>query len=358
MAFHEDQSIDHQKLKNMKLKALLTLALFLILLSAQSQDLPIKDLPKQVDVPEKTLGSYTGHYKIDQMSLVIEILLEDGKLYADVAGMGKLLLKAGAQNAFMVEGIEAQLEFTDIAGKAGKIRLYQGGAVMEGQRIPAPKQIDYKTIEPGSHEIDYSKIYSPFESEWDLIINGTTVGMASIELRHTLCQGQPAYAHGSIIRYTSMGNKPFADKGCFAKESYSPLEARNAISQQEEIITTHHGRKSIATTINIQSGEVIKTDTSEIGQAIFGAGIYQLLSMDLVVGMAVKFPVAGFSGLNWEKVKVAGKEQLQIEGFDEPFDTWRIEYNSGTTKWLTNQAPYLVRWEMPTGMLWQLKSYH
>lgn len=340
----------------MKSKTLVICLLMAITFYANAQDLPIKDTSKTVAVSNKILDNYTGYYRIEAMSLIIEIIRENNSLYAIVAGMGKVLLNAGSQQAFSNNDIQAQIEFPSTNSKAQKLTLYQAGQQLTGQRIEPPKELDYDKVLVGDSRIDYSKIYSPFESQWDLIIRGNKVGTASIHLRHAIYEGQPAYHAGSIIRYTAMGNKPFADMGFFSKTDYRVLQARNAVSQQDEITTTVKGTTHSQSTININTGEITSAKTANFDQVVFGAGVYKLLSMELETGLTVQLPVSGFDNIAWEKALISGREQVHIESHDKSYDAWRIEYSSGTIKWVIDEAPYLIKWQMPTGMLWELKE--
>jgi len=343
--------------ETMKLKTILTLTFLLLFSALEAQELPIKNLDAKVDVSTDVLQAYVGFYKIEAMSLVIEVTAEQDKLYVEVAGMGKILLQAGSHTAFAAKALEAQIEFMDIGKQAQSIKLYQGGSVLEGQRTAAPKEHDYQAIALGSDQLDYQMNFTPFESEWDLIINDRKVGTAKVDLRHGIYEGIPSYEGGSIIRYESMGNKPFADRSHFAKNDFAPLQSRNAISQKEEITTHYRFNTANQYTIDIDNGEIKSTNQIKFDSQVFSTGIYKILAMDLKEGLAVKFPIPGINGLAWEKALVVKKEKLQIPGLEGEFDTWRIEYSSGTIKWVSEKAPYLIQWQMPTGMTWKLKHF-
>ncbi|MCE7996266.1 MAG: hypothetical protein HEP71_30075 [Roseivirga sp.] len=322
----------------------------------KAQDLPIKDKGKTVTVSTKVMDNYTGHYRIETMSLVIEIVREENSLYAIVAGMGKLQLTAGTETAFFNNDIQAQIEFPDEKNKAKKLTLYQAGQQLTGIRIDPPKELTYEKIAVGTSRIDYSKTYQAFESEWNLIIRDDTVGSASIHLRHTIYHNEPAYHGGSVIRYNSMGNKPFADMGFFAKKDFRLLEARNAISQKDEVIGTLSGSTLRQSTFNINTGEIIETKIINLNEPIFGSGIYKLLSMELKTDMTVEFPVSGFDDIAWEKAHISAREVMHVEALNRTYNAWKVEYSSGTIKWISNEAPYLIKWQMPTGMIWELKK--
>lgn len=303
------------------------------------------------------MKSYAGHYKFNEMALRVEIVFENDQLSADVAGMGKLAMSAGTKSAFLVKQIQAQLEFIEEEGKVDKIKLYQGGDVIDGVRTEPPKELDYETVSIGDPKIDYSKIFAPFSAEWDLIIGDRKVGTASTSLRHALHKGEPVYYGGSVIRYESMGNKPFADVRMFSKKDHQLVWARNAVSQTEEITSDIIGEKVFQTTLDINTGEIKQRNTLQLDQPINGAGFHSLLAMDIQPGMTVQFPVIGLENISWSKMLVVGKEQLKVDGMEQSFEAWKLEYSSGTIHWVIDHAPYLLKWQMPTGMIWELKSF-
>lgn len=323
-----------------------------------AQDLPIQDTSLVVKVKRKILESYVGHYKLDKMALRVEILLDQEQLFVDVAGMGKIPLIAGSNNAFQAKTLQAQLEFITEKGKVDKFKLYQGGDVVEAARTEPPPKIDYDEVPVGDSRIDYTKVKAPFTAEWDLIIGDRKVGTATTSLRHTIHNGEPAYYGGSIIRYESMGNKPFADVGIFSKKDHRLLWARNAISQTEEVTSVVNKTEITRYTLDINTGEIIDQKTLDFPQTINGSGIQSLLAMEIEEGMTVQFPVAGFQGIGWEKVLVKGIEEVRIESLDKTFNTWKLVYSSGTERWIIDEAPYLIKWKMPTGMVWELQSFN
>ena len=335
---------------------LLLLFLILIPLTLSGQEPPIRDSTQTYSISKEVLQTYVGFYFFKSIGLRVEIKLEKGDLLAEVAGMGQITLVAGTSTAFRAPDIQAQLEFYNITDKAQSARLFQAGSVMEGERVAAPKTVDYEIVMVGNPSIDYELSFEPFEAEWDLLINDRKVGTATTHLRHAIYEGQLAYHGGSVIRYEAMGNKPFADIRLFAKADHRKLWARNAISQQAEITSVIKGNNEQQTEINIYNGAVQKENTVNYPNPVNGAGIYSLLAMNLKEGMTVQFPITGLNGPLWAKAQVAAKEDIRVDAMDQTFETWRIEYSSGTIKWITAKPPYLVKWQMPTGMTWQLKS--
>lgn len=338
-------------------KSILFVFSILILQLGHSQNLPIQDTSRIVTVSKKLLKSYVGHYKLNEMALRIEVLLEKDQLFADVAGMGKIPLLPGSDNAFLAKEIQAQVEFLEVDGSVDKIRLYQAGDVVDGVRTEAPPKRNYDKVPVGDNRINYSKVITPFTAEWDLIIRGNKVGSATTSLRHAIYDGQSVYHAGSIIRYESMGNKPFADVGMFSKEDHRLLWARNAVSQTEEITSEMNATEITRYSININTGKIKKQQTTSYDQAVDGSGVQSLLAMDLQAGMAVQFPVSGFDKVSWAKVFVKGKEEVYVKALDKAYNAWKIEYSSGTERWIVDEAPYLIKWKMPTGMEWELKSF-
>lgn len=330
---------------------------FTVILSffSTAQELP-KDTSKAITVSPDKLSLYTGHYKLKAMSLVIEIALEETTLFAIVAGTGRFPLFADSDTTFFNNDIQVQIKFPNTGSKAQKLVLYQAGQQMTGDRISPPVRLDYEKVLVGDKRIDNSKIFSTFESKWDLIIQGNQVGTAIIHLRHAIYQGQPAYHGGSVIRYTAMGNKPFADVEYISKTDYRMLQKRNAISQEAEVTSTLKNTKLTRHTLNMNTGKITETKSFQFEEPVFGMGIYKLLSMELKPGMTIQLPVSGFDNIVWERAHISGREEIYVDALDRNYQTWKVEYASGTIKWITDKAPYLIKWQMPTGIVWKLKA--
>lgn len=319
---------------------------------AFAQSLPISDTSKVVSVSPKTLKGYVGKYRFDQAGIQVSFQMEGDKLMVAVPGTGQFQLIPGSKTAFFVRELGVQLEFSK-KGK-GPVKLYQGGAVFQGELI-ATEDVKYTRVLPGSKLVDYTKTFTPFTAQWDLKINDRVVGSATTLLRHAIFNGEPAYRSGSTIRYTSMDNMPFDDIGLFAKKDLSVLQARNAISQENELTTTFESTHVTQENLNLKTGGLVETKKLEIDTEVIGSGIYLLLALDIKEGLAIEYPVMGLNNIAWAKAKVAGSETITVN--DKSFNAWRIEFASGTIQWIADEAPYLIKWKMPTGMEWKLKAF-
>ena len=337
-----------------KILFLFTFSLPFALLS-HAQNLPIQDTSKVVSVKKKVLEDYVGNYAFKDIGVIVEFLIKGDKLMAAVPGTGQFELIPGSKTAFRVKELGAQLEFSK--GGKGPVKLYQSGRVFDGSKIEGEDTVNYTKVLPGDPSFDYDKLFTPFSAEWDLIIRDKKIGTATTILRHTVFNGEAAYRTGSVIRYESMDNVPFDDIGIFSKKNFAKLWARNAISQKDEVTSTMNGNEITQEYLNIKTGKVENIKKVTFDDTPIGAGVYLFLASDIQEGVAMEFPVAQIANSAWAKAQITGKESIHIESLDKTYDAWKVEYASGTVHWIIDEAPYMVKWKMPTGMVWKLTNY-
>ncbi len=91
---------------------------------------------KAVAVDAKILEKYVGEYKIDQPSIVMNILFEDGRLLGQVGGQGKFALVAESETEFFSKDVNAKIVFEkDATGKVMGLTLKQGGGAFPAKKI-------------------------------------------------------------------------------------------------------------------------------------------------------------------------------------------------------------------------------
>ncbi|MEZ5426063.1 MAG: serine hydrolase [Pyrinomonadaceae bacterium] len=91
---------------------------------------------REIALDAKTLEKYVGQYKIEQPSIIIAVLLEDGKLLGQVAGQTKFGLLAESETNFFSKDVNATITFvTDTKGKVTGLTLNQGGSRLTAQKI-------------------------------------------------------------------------------------------------------------------------------------------------------------------------------------------------------------------------------
>lgn len=138
----------------MKSKTLLISLLMAFTFYTSAQDLPIKDTSKTISVSAEIQDRYTGHYRIEAISLVIEISREENKLFVTIAGMRKVPLSAGSSDSFFNNDLQAQIKFPNHAGKTERLILYQAGQQLTGLRINPPKELIYEKIVVGTQRLN------------------------------------------------------------------------------------------------------------------------------------------------------------------------------------------------------------
>ena len=88
-----------------------------------------------IAVDVKVLESYEGKYELAP-SFHIVVSTRDAKLFAQATGQPEFELFAESESKFFLKVVDAQIIFTkDDSGKVTTLTLYQGGAVMPGQKV-------------------------------------------------------------------------------------------------------------------------------------------------------------------------------------------------------------------------------
>ncbi|MDQ3747417.1 MAG: serine hydrolase [Acidobacteriota bacterium] len=91
---------------------------------------------KEIAVEPKILGKYVGQYELAAPKIVINILLENGKLFGQVGGQSKFALSAESEIVFFSKDVNLQITFTkDAQGQTTGLTFSQGGVVIPGQKI-------------------------------------------------------------------------------------------------------------------------------------------------------------------------------------------------------------------------------
>ena len=96
------------------------------------------ELPQEimsVAVDAKILEKYVGEYKIDQPSLVMKIMLEEGKLLGQVNGQGKFALTPESETVFFSKDVNARIVFEkDEGGNVTGLILKQSGGAFPAKK--------------------------------------------------------------------------------------------------------------------------------------------------------------------------------------------------------------------------------
>ena len=88
-----------------------------------------------VDVPESVLASYVGEYEIPGEGTAV-ITLEDGRLFAEPEGQGRLEILPQSTTVFAPRGIGVRIEFvTDASGAVVALIIHQGGRETRAPRV-------------------------------------------------------------------------------------------------------------------------------------------------------------------------------------------------------------------------------
>lgn len=91
---------------------------------------------REIALDAKTLEKYVGEYKIEQPSVGLNILIEDGKLFGQLNGQSKFALAPETETKFFSKDVGATITFTkDADGKVTGLTLSQGGAGFPANKI-------------------------------------------------------------------------------------------------------------------------------------------------------------------------------------------------------------------------------
>jgi CubicO group peptidase (beta-lactamase class C family) len=101
----------------------------------KKMDKPLPSEKKIVTVAPEILKDYVGAYQLAP-TFILTVTLEDGKLYGQATGQGKIEMLPLSDIRFKAKDVDAEIEFKKNAeGKTESLVLYQGG-----REMPAKKQ--------------------------------------------------------------------------------------------------------------------------------------------------------------------------------------------------------------------------
>lgn len=96
--------------------------------------IPPAEVLTATEVPEQILTTYTGRYQLDT-DFILTISIENGKLYAQATGQGRLPIYAASETKFFNKEVGAQMEFVNEGGKIKEMVFEQGGSTIHAARL-------------------------------------------------------------------------------------------------------------------------------------------------------------------------------------------------------------------------------
>lgn len=91
---------------------------------------------KEIAVDAKILEKYVGEYRIEQLKVIINIMLDDGKLFGQLGGQGKFGLLPESETKFFSKDVSATFTFVqDTTGKVTGLTLNQGSGAFPAAKI-------------------------------------------------------------------------------------------------------------------------------------------------------------------------------------------------------------------------------
>ncbi len=90
---------------------------------------------KEIALSAETLAAYAGEYRASP-KFAFKVTAENGALFVQATGQGKLALFASARDEFFLKEVEARISFTrDAAGKITGLVLHQNGGNLPAKRV-------------------------------------------------------------------------------------------------------------------------------------------------------------------------------------------------------------------------------
>ena len=89
----------------------------------------------EIEVAEDILATYVGKYELTP-DFALVVTLEDGALFTQATGQGKLAIFAESETKFFLKVVDAQISFTkDDSGAVTGLILHQAGANQPARRV-------------------------------------------------------------------------------------------------------------------------------------------------------------------------------------------------------------------------------
>ena len=107
---------------------------------------------KEVALTKEQMNNLSGQYELNP-DLIITVIMEDNKLYADAPGQGKFTLIPDSETEFTFKEIEAEIKFEFTDGKATGLVLNRSGMIMKAKRVE-PKVNNVQVIENKLYRVE------------------------------------------------------------------------------------------------------------------------------------------------------------------------------------------------------------
>jgi hypothetical protein len=98
-------------------------------------DRPLPEVPVVVTVDAARLKEYAGVYQL-MPDFSITVRAEGTRLFAQATGQEEFEVYPSGRTTFFYKVVDARIEFfPEAKGKVKRMKLYQGGAALEGKRV-------------------------------------------------------------------------------------------------------------------------------------------------------------------------------------------------------------------------------
>lgn len=174
-----------------------------------------------------------------------------------------------------------------------------------------------------------------------------------------------AYAVGGQDAFRLMWDLGFpgqtiTDMSLFYKDTFAPIMQMlpAGVGPDAGAKVTFYAADSLYGAVVPRAAAEATAVTQHFSQAVFEGGIHHMLlaALPLAEEYAVQFPAGAAEGEGLIQAYVEAPETVDAAG--RTYNAWRValsQFNQNTQLWVSHEAPYLIRRELPgMGMTWEL----
>lgn len=231
-------------------------------------------------------------------------------------------------------------------------------AAMPGQPVPQPKAV--QEVRPGDPSVNGSFI-EPYANQWKMIQQAadgsrSEVGKWTDQVRIIEQDGEQLIQRTQAI-YGPQGEKQSEMVNLTVRSTLLPRRFQRS-SGGSTMEMAFDGAQ-----VKIGRPDLSNAREVDLKMPVFDWTLYGLLlaAFPLEEGYSARFPyfagnVSGFYNLEWMSFEVKGRQPVAAAG--RQVEAWLAETEQGWKFWLTKQAPYVIRLEIPAGngaaQIWEM----
>lgn len=214
----------------------------------------------------------------------------------------------------------------------------------------------YQTILPGDPALTTHPI-EPYTAKYRMGRQGQAMAEVIVNVQTYAVGGRSAYR---LMWDLGFPGQTVTDLSLFYQDTFAPvLQVLPAgMAPDAGLKMAFYAADSLFGAVVPRDGTVPTALRQSFQQPVFEGGIHHLLlaALPLVPSYAVQFPAGAAEGEGFIQARVVAAETIAVN--ERTYEAWRIElrqFNQTSLLWVSHEAPYLVRREIP-GMntTWEL----